>query len=426
MTKKKRLPPSDSLAAAMLQTASLVNAVIQGRSLLPEFLRQEKTAELFAANRGKIRDMAWGTVRDYGRGAWILAKRLRKTLPLDVQSVLLVALHELEHKPEQSYMLVDQAVEAVKYHSENLSRLANAVLRSCLRDNDFAEADGDDVAHYRHPLWWIDMLRHDYPQCWEEILLHSNTHPPMALRVNSRNSTAEEVTQALGSAHIPWQRLENGALYLPQPVAVDILPGYAEGKVSVQDAGAQWAAQFLGLQDGQTVLDACSAPGSKGAQILELAEVELTAVEKNRERCQTIQGTFRRLGLNARIVRADASCIGTWWQGKPFDRILADVPCSASGVVRRHPDIKWLRREADIQAFSQQQMTIIDALWQTLAPNGKMLYVTCSLFAKENTDQLISFCNRHPDAKQLELPCSQILPQIQHDGFFYALLTKSS
>lgn len=249
----------------------------------------------------------------------------------------------------------------------------------------------------------------------------------MSLRVNRRKTTVEAMLDRLGQAGIDARPLTGDAIRIERAVAVSRIPGFEEGWVSVQDAGAQQAAQRLNLQDGLRVLDACAAPGGKTAHILETADVELTALELDPQRAQRVTSNLQRLGLSAQVKVADCRQLSAWWDGKPFDRILADVPCSASGVVRRHPDIKWLRRNEDISGFARQQAEILDALWQTLAPGGTMLYASCSVFDEENIEQIKRFKRRHPeaivpnpDAEEL----LRLLPDADHDGFFYAQLHK--
>ncbi|MFY9316224.1 MAG: SAM-dependent methyltransferase, partial [Burkholderiales bacterium] len=217
-------------------------------------------------------------------------------------------------------------------------------------------------------------------------------------------------------------------LLLERPMPVDRLPGFAAGEVSVKDAGAQRAAGLLALRDGQRVLDACAAPGGKSAHLLETAQVRLTALDVEAARCADITRNLARLGLAADVRAADCGAHEAWWDGAPFDRILADVPCSASGVARRHPDIKWLRRAADVAAFAARQARILEALWRVLAPGGKLLYVTCSVFPEENGVVIDAFAARTPGARRASLPdaaAAQLLPDAEHDGFFYALLEKS-
>jgi len=251
----------------------------------------------------------------------------------------------------------------------------------------------------------------------------------MALRINPLRATLSETLESFAEAGLAVRELPNGALLLDRPVPVSRVPGFAEGCLSVQDAGTQHAARYLDLDDGQRVLDACAAPGGKSAHILETADVALTALDSSPVRAQRISENLARLGLTAEVKASDCRKLDAWWDGRPFERILADVPCSASGVVRRNPDIKWLRRSDDIPRFAAQQAEILEALWQTLAPGGKMLYATCSVFAEENGDQITAFAARHPDCRRLpiagQLDC-QYLPCAEHDGFFYALLEKTA
>jgi len=241
-----------------------------------------------------------------------------------------------------------------------------------------------------------------------------------------RRIDVEAYAAKLAAAGIASRRIGPVALRLDTPRPAHLLPGFAAGEVSVQDAGAQRAASLLGLAAGQRVLDACAAPGGKAAHVLESADVELVAVDSDAARGARIAETFARLALRGELATADAADLARWWDGRPFDRILLDAPCSASGVVRRHPDIKWLRREPDIASFARQQTRLLDALWQALAPDGRMLYVTCSVFREENADRIDDFLARHADAALLPVAGgAQMLPDEEHDGFFHALLARS-
>jgi 16S rRNA (cytosine967-C5)-methyltransferase len=256
----------------------------------------------------------------------------------------------------------------------------------------------------------------------------------MTLRVNRRRGSTADYLAQLVHQDISARLIEPDALQLDKPVPVDKLPGFFSGQVSVQDAGAQYAAYLLDVHDGMRVLDACAAPGGKTAHILELAQVELVAVDKDEKRLLRVAENLQRLNLtsqggSAQLVVGDAAGPDAWWDGRTFQRILADVPCSASGVVRRHPDIKWLRRSADIAGFAAQQLDLLRALWRLLAQDGKLLYATCSVFQQENEQVIAAFLAQRPDARRLPiaLPCDidgQLLPDDHHDGFFYALLYK--
>lgn len=425
--------PEDSLGYALLTSAELIAEVVGGTALT------DALARLWAAHpatpagvRGAILDLTYSTLRDYGRQDFILGKLLQKPLPEPVQSLLRVALHRLAVRPDTAHTVVDQAVSAASnLIGGKFKGVANGVLRNALRQaGELAQAaDADMVAEHRHPPWWIRRLKNQYPQKWRAILAAGNTHPPMALRVNPLRASDDEVLADFAAAGITVKRLAAGTLLLDQPLSVSRLPGFAEGCLSVQDAGAQHAARYLDLDDGQRVLDACAAPGGKSAHILETADVALTALDSSPVRAQRISENLARLGLTAEVKASDCRKLDAWWDGRPFERILADVPCSASGVVRRNPDIKWLRRSDDIPRFAAQQAEILEALWQTLAPGGKMLYATCSVFAEENGDQITAFAARHPDCRRLpiagQLDC-QYLPCAEHDGFFYALLEKTA
>jgi 16S rRNA (cytosine967-C5)-methyltransferase len=249
----------------------------------------------------------------------------------------------------------------------------------------------------------------------------------MCLRVNTRRCGTEEYAARLAAEGIAARRIGAAALLLERPLPVDRLPGFAAGEVSVQDAGAQRAAGLLDLRAGQRVLDACAAPGGKSAHILESAGVDLTALDIDPARCADVTRNLERLGLSAGVRAADCSAPETWWDGNAFDRILADVPCSASGVARRHPDIKWLRRPADVAAFAARQARILDALWRTLAAGGKLLYVSCSVFPEENGAVIDAFAARTPGVRRAPLADdgpAQWLPGPEHDGFFFSLLEK--
>ena len=423
------LPP-DSLAFSLQHAALLIEAVFNGRNLTDALAAIQRTAPS-PAQRGAIMDLAYGTLRDFGRGDFVLRQLLHKPISEPaLDTLLLIAVHRLERRPDQAHVLVDQAVQAASLIKRGaLKGLTNAVLRNFLRQREalLAAADRDEVAHYRHPRWWIDALRHDWPQAWQAILEAGNMHPPMSLRINRRRATRHDTLAALQAAGIPAREIGEEGLLLDKPCPVSALPGFAEGHMSVQDAGAQRAAIWLGVADGMRVLDACAAPGGKAAHLLERADVDLLALDSDATRALRITENLSRLGLSAKVQVADCRDTQSWWDGQPFDRILADVPCSASGVARRHPDIKWLRRPTDIAQFAAQQGEIIDALWPLLAPGGQMLYATCSIFRAENQDQVASFCARHPDAERVPLDGSldqSLAPCADHDGFYYALIKK--
>lgn len=378
--------------------------------------------------------MSYGTLRFYGQLRAILDLLLQKPVQdAAVRALLLVALYQLQYSRSAEHAVVDHAVRAAETLKKPWAKgLVNAVLRNFLRRRVslLEQAAASEEGRYSHPQWWIDKLRRQYPDDWAVLLETNNQHPPMTLRVNGRATSTAAYLDLLHQQDIEGQQVGENAILLEQPVAVDKLPGFGAGMASVQDAGAQFAAGLLDVVDGMRVLDACAAPGGKAAHLLELARIELTALDSDPERLKKIEQTLQRLKLEARCLAGNAARPEEWWDGQPFQRILADVPCSASGVVRRHPDIKWLRREADIAAFAAQQAEILDALWRALGRGGKLLYATCSVFAEENQQQIALFLARHEDARclPLSLPTAkdgQLTPNLQHDGFYYALLLKA-
>ena len=422
----------DSLAFELARAAELVVTVIEGGNLTDAFERMQLHHPQWAdGTRGAIRDLAWSTLREYARGDAILDHLLQTAPPLEARALLLVAVNRLRQRPEQAHTVVDQAVTAAAESMPGLRSLVNGVLRNALRQQGQWQAwiDADPAARHAFPAWWVERLRAGLADAWARVLAAGNERPPMALRVNLRRTTLSAAEAALAEAELASRRLDNDALLLERPLPVTRLPGHAEGRLSVQDAGAQWAARLLDAHAGERVLDACAAPGGKTAHILERGDVELLALELDPVRAQRIERNLQRLGLRAEVRVADCRDLDAWWDGRPFDRILADVPCSASGVVRRHPDIKWLRRETDIAQFAATQAGIVDALWRTLTPGGTMLYVTCSVFHEENAGQIARFLLRHADAETLAIhgrPDLQLLPCAEHDGFYYALLRKRS
>jgi 16S rRNA (cytosine967-C5)-methyltransferase len=418
-------PVQHALSESLAGAARAVSAVLDGHSL---------TGALTISGRrsldAAIQDLSFATLRDYGVGDALLARLLRQPLSdVPLRALLLVALRALAAARATDYTVVSEAVNAAT--ALGLARakgLVNGVLRSYLRDRaalDAAVLVSDAVRH-RHPQWWIDRLRRDHPDAWGAVLDAGNARPPMTLRVNRRRLDAAAYAARLAQAGIASTSVGEAGLLLDHPCPVSMLPGFEAGEVSVQDASAQRAAALLDMAAGQRVLDACAAPGGKAAHILETADVELVALDADAARTARIGAGFARLGLHGTVVTADAADLPTWFDGRAFDRVLLDAPCTASGVVRRHPDIKWLRRSEDVAAFARQQDRLLDALWQVLAPDGRMLYATCSVFREENADRIDAFLVRHADATALPVPGgAQWLPDAAHDGFFYALLAKA-
>ena len=415
--------------------SKVIAEVLAGRNLDRVLKKScsQNGAALTSGERGAIQDISFGSLRVYGELRAILAKLVSRPLQdPDVFALLIVTLFQLRHSKAAAHAIVDHAVQTTAALGKpHLKGLVNAVLRNYLRQSATLSVaiQGDVEARYSYPVWWIDKVQSQYPRQWESILTLGNQHPPMTLRVNRRRCDAQTYLQQLAEAGIAASLGEHGAIILAHPVGIERLPGFADGVVSIQDQGAQYAAHLLDLAAGQRVLDACAAPGGKTGHILELADVELTAIDKDVERLSQVSDNLIRSSLKAKLKAADATKLENWWDQQPFDRILCDAPCTASGVVKRHPDIKWLRRAADVASFAQQQTQLLSVLWQTLTPGGKLLYATCSIFADENHRQIIDFCRLHPDALLLPLSDAnpeglQLLPSESSDGFFYALLQK--
>ena len=408
--------------------AQTLDTVLSGRNLtdtLAALWRQEPA--LPGPQRAAIMDICCGSLRHYGwlRGALdsLLSKPLADPF---IDRLLIISLYQLLYSQTAAYAVVDHAVHVATAHDDGrLKALVNAILRNFQRRRAelTAALKREPVAFWNHPDWWIGVVQQTWPRDWKQILTVANQHPPMTLRVNVRRTPPEAFWAPLTAPDMSATLHTSGAITLTKPVPVDKLPGFAEGVVSVQDAGAQLAASWLEVKDGMRVLDACAAPGGKTGHLLEIADLDLTAVDVDTARLARVSSNLARLGLSAQTVTGDAARPATWWDGKPFDRVLADVPCSASGVVRRHPDIKWTRRPTDAQTFARQQIGFLDALWALVVPGGKMLYATCSIFPAENRRQIDNFLTRHVNAS-LERDI-QLLPSEEHDGFYYALLCKA-
>ena len=429
--------------AEQQQAARAVMAVHAGVSLREALAAVDDGSE--RRGRTLVRELAYGTLRHWGT-LDAIARRLATKPTSDplLHALLAVALYQLDHTRAPPFAVVDRAVDAAGMLARPAAkRWLNAILRRYLRERDEVRATVamEPVARWSHPRWWIARVRTDYPSMWESILEAGNRHPPLALRVNARRSTQATLVELLAHAGIAARAVGSAGVILDVPQPVTVLPGYGEGAFSVQDLGAQLAAPLLDTHPGMRVLDACAAPGGKTSHILEIGDVELTALDRDTDRLARVTANLERLRLdggNVAVRAGDAGDPTTWWDGRPYDRILADVPCSASGIVRRHPDGKWLRRKTDIAAFAQEQDRLLDALWPLLVAGGKLLYATCSVFAEENGHRIESFLARHSDAlrETIMFPPGvahaggQLLPSTSaaghnQDGFFYALLRKA-
>jgi 16S rRNA (cytosine967-C5)-methyltransferase len=392
--------------------------------------------------------LAYHALRQLGRAAALRQQLAKRPPPPEADALLCTALAlvwDEDHAPYEPFTLVDQAVEAAKRSPAMRSQanFINACLRRFLRERAalVAATDSDPVARWNHPKWWVERLRQDHPAHWEAILAANNEAAPMTLRANAQGPGRDAMLARLAHSGIEAEPLGAQGLVLARPRPVQELPGFLEGELSVQDAAAQLAAPLLlaGMAPTQPlrVLDACAAPGGKTAHLLELApQAHVLAVDADAQRCERIKGTLSRLNLQAELLVADAGDTARWWDGQMFDAILLDAPCTASGIVRRHPDVRWLRRESDIAQLAATQARLLAALWPLLRPGGRLLYCTCSVFRAEGQARISSFVAHNKDALLRPAP-GHLLPQSRantnplpdnlpgdHDGFFYALLEK--
>ncbi len=390
------------------------------------------------------RELAFGVFRWLPRLEAILSRLIKRPLKrkdADVRAILLLGLYQLMFTRVPPHAAVAESVALSRDIGKTWSEgLINAVLRRFQRERAgiLELISESEQARFAHPQWLIDALRQAWPEAWRRILEAGNARPPMTLRVNARASTRDaylERLKANGISASPAAYTSHG-LTLEGAVEVDALPGFADGAVSVQDAAAQLAAPLLQVAPGHRVLDACAAPGGKTAHLLESepALANLVAVDKDARRVPLLQSTLDRLGLSCSVIHGDAASPGDWWDGAHFDRILLDAPCTASGVIRRHPDIKHLRRQEDVEPLVRTQQSLLQALWPLLAQGGLVLYATCSILPQENQQQVLEFVKSRSDAAprpiqtewgQAAGPGRQILPGDHGmDGFYYALLAK--
>ncbi|MES2717548.1 MAG: 16S rRNA (cytosine(967)-C(5))-methyltransferase RsmB [Pseudomonadota bacterium] len=448
------LTTSPPLHRLLVQVADAVAGVRAGRSLT------ELLAACPPALRAGTQALSFQVLRALGGAQALRVLLAPKAPPPAVDGLLLSALALLwpadGPPPYAEHTLVDQAVTAARARNPAAAKFVNAVLRRFLREREalLAQALQQPVARHQHPAWWIGRLQADWPARAAALMAAANAQAPMVLRVNARRSTAAGYLARLAAAGLSAQAVADPAfggqaLVLDRACPVHALPGFAEGDVSVQDLSAQRAAPLLlggdgpgmlpPLPAGARVLDACAAPGGKTAQLLERADLDLLALDSDAARLQRVQQTLDRLHLPAtgstvRLQAADARDVPAWWDGRPFDAILLDAPCTASGIVRRHPDVRWLRRAADVDALAATQRQLLDALWPLLKPGGRLLYATCSLFQAEGAQQIDAFLQRHAASMPrlaaaspghlLGVPDNLSSPEAEPagDGFFYALI----
>ena len=438
---------SNAPAVARAAAAQAVQAVWRGRSLdvaLPNALASLPAT--LAREHALIQEMTYGALRWHFQLLPLVRSFIQKPFQdkdADVEALLVVGLYQLLHMRVAAHAAVKETVEAVTVLKKDWAKpMLNAVLRRVTREEEAIRARiaADEILELAHPAWMLAQLKHDWPNDWRAVANANNTRAPLSLRVHAGKSTRaaylEELVQAGLAAH-PVEHIDT-AVVLETPVAVETLPGFSAGVVSVQDAAAQLAAVLLDAQPGERVLDACAAPGGKAAHILERTpRVDLTALDIDARRLERISENFARLGLAGTVVQGDAARPADWWDGRPFDRILLDAPCSAAGVIRRHPDIRLHRQPADIEQLAAGQMRLLRALWPLLGASGKLLYVTCSIFPQENQQLLMRFLAQRPDARVQKLSHPvldqarpdatglQVLTGTQGmDGFYYACIEK--
>lgn len=428
------------LAAARALTAVLSGKASLGSSLPPQLDKVEHH------DRALAQDLAFGAARWQPRLQLLADKLLEKPFKAadkDVEALLLIGLYQLLHSRIPEHAAIGETVGCAGALKKPWAKgLLNAVLRRAQREHEaiFAELDRDPVLHSAHPRWLQKALKAHWPEHWQAICAANNAHPPLILRVNRRHGSRDAYLEELRSAGLAAEpcTFSRDGVRLLQPCDVTTLPGFKDGRVSVQDEAAQLAADLLELAPGQRVLDACAAPGGKTCHLLEVEPGlgEVVAVDLEAKRLARVRENLDRLHLEATLIAADGRDTGAWWDGRPFQRILLDAPCSATGVIRRHPDIKLTRKPEDIPALAQLQGELLDALWPTLVHGGILLYATCSVLPTENSETIAAFLARTPDAQEVAIAGEfglqpahgrQLLPQLDgHDGFYYAKLIKTA
>lgn len=433
-----------TIPARLAAVKVLQQVIDEGQSLSAQLA--QVLPRVGADERGLTQEIAYGVLRWLPQLDAILEKLLKKPLKRkdsDVEMLLLVGIYQLQHLSLPDYAAISETVEIThKLRKQWAKGFVNGVLRNFQREGQkivtAIEAYSEsDESKYLHPQWLIGKIKKSWPDHWEQILQANNRRPPLTLRVNQHEGSRDAFCGELDTAGIKYKKLPFGqsGITLLKPIAVEKIPGFADGMVSVQDGAAQLAAELLAPKSGERILDACAAPGGKTSHILEFApDCELTALDQDPLRLERVEENLERLGLTAQVIAGDAARPDDWWDGEAYDRILLDAPCSATGVIRRHPDIKVLRHPDDIDTLVSLQKSILDTMWGLLKPGGVLLYATCSVLPQENSQQIDSFVERTDDVDVVPLSGEwgiaagagrQIHPGAEGmDGFFYAMLSK--
>ncbi len=435
-------PQSAPLWRLLQATATAVQATRQGRSLTAQL--ESVVHDL----RPGVQALSFHVLRQLGRATALRELLAVKTPPPAADALLCTALALCwrdEDAPYPIHTLVNQTVEAARKqrNTQAQSGFINACLRRFMREREVlvVQTDADLQAHWNHPRWWVERLQADHPMYWQQLLAQGQQTAPMTLRVNTRHHTVAAYQQQLQAIGLEARAVGSQGLQLAKAVPVQQLPGFSAGHVSVQDAAAQLAAPLLmlGLDKSVSIriLDACAAPGGKTGHLLEVApQAQVLALDVDASRCERIHQNLQRLGMQAQVLAADAGQPADWWDGQPFDAVLLDAPCTASGIVRRHPDVRWLRRPTDSAQLARTQAALLNALWPLLKPGGRLLYCTCSVFKAEGDETVQAFLQRNTDAVLQPSPGHLIPgqhpqglplehnPLGEHDGFYYALLEK--
>lgn len=432
---------NDKTSSVRLVAIRIIESILLNKGSLSTQLAR-KQADVKAEHVPQLKEICFGVSRYYPQLNSFALHMLDKPFQekdFDVYAAILVALYQIEYMDTPEHAAVNEAVESAKLIGKPWAgKLVNAILRRYLREAVDIKAvlkDMPSVA-YSHPKWILKRFKKHWGNSFEQIVEANNARPPMCLRVNLSRVSRETQMQKLSQQGIESEEglFSESAIYLKQAASVQSLPGFFDGDMSVQDEAAQLSASILSVKEGEKVLDACAAPGGKTGHLLESADIHLTAIELEPWRLSKIEENLERLGFNAELICADSGDLDTWWDNVAFDKILLDVPCSATGVIRRNPDIKVNRKPADIDELISIQKALINNIWLTLKPGGKLLYATCSVMPEENEHQMAEFLSLTPDAKEIQLDVEwgqkvshgiQLLPkQNSHDGFYYCLIEK--